>query len=193
MAFIGLRNFVVAKIESDTDEGTKYSEIKKLKGARVASMSPQVAEGGGLYGDDQLLENESSLTSIDVSIELASLSLEDEAFLKGGTYEGGVYKENKDDSAPEIALGFMAPKSKTGGGGFRMVWLVKGTASAGTDEEFNTKEDSIEYGTPTMDFTFTPRLSDGELRFKADTNEEGAPNESAFFTVEFLQKGSVTA
>ena len=74
-----------------------------------------------------------------------------------------------------------------------MIWLVKGTASAGTDEEFNTKEDSIEYGTPTMDFTFTPRLSDGELRFKADTNEEGAPDESAFFTVEFLQKGAVTA
>ena len=60
-----------------------------------------------------------------------------------------------------------------------------------TDEEIATKEDSIEYQTPALDFMFKPRISDGQYRLKADTNEEGAPTPEDFFTVEFLEKGEV--
>lgn len=188
MALKGLRNFVVVEIEKDDETGTVYAtETKRLIGARNISMSPQLAEGA-LYGDDQLLESESSVSSIEVGFELASLSLEDEAFLTGNKFENGILKENKDATPPEIAFGFMAPKSKTGGGGFRMVWLLKGTAKP-TDEEIATKEDSIEFQTPTLDYVFMPRLSDGEFRFKADTKEEGAPTPEQFFTSEFLKKG----
>lgn len=193
MAIKGLRNFVVVKLEKDDETGTTYAnEVKRLKGARLVNMSPQLAEGS-LYGDDQLLESESAISSINVSIELASLTLEEEAFLKGHEYKDGVIIENKDDVPPEIAFGFMAPKSKTGGGGFRMVWLLKGT-SVPTDEEIKTKEDGIEYQTPTLNFVFQPRISDGKYRIKADTNDEGAPTPEQFFTSEFLNNnGTVGA
>lgn len=192
MALKGLRNFVVCELEKDDETGTTYAtEIRRLKGARNVNMSPQLAEGE-LRGDDQLLESESSVSAIEVGIELASLTLEEEAFLTGNKYEGGVLKENKDAVPPEIAFGFMAPKSKTGGGGFRMVWLLKGTAKP-TDEDITTKEDNVEFQTPTLDFIFAPRLSDGELRFKADTNEEGAPTPEQFFTAAFLNNGEVGA
>lgn len=190
MALKGLRNFVVVEIEKDDETGTVYAEeTKRLIGARNISMSPQLAEGA-LYGDDQLLESESSVSSIEVGFELASLSLEDEAFLSGNKFENGILKENKDATPPEIAFGFVAPKSKTGGGGFRMVWLLKGTAKP-TDEEIATKEDSIEFQTPTLDYVFMPRLSDGEFRFKADTKEEGAPTPEQFFTSAFLKEGEI--
>lgn len=192
MAIKGLRNFVVCEVEKDDSTGTTYaSEVKKLIGARAVNMSPQLAEGE-LYGDDQLLESESAVSSIEVGFELASLSLEEEAFLTGNKYKDGVLKENKDAVPPEIAFGFMAPKSKTGGGGFRMVWLLKGTAKP-LEEEFTTKEDNIEYQTPTINYVFTPRLSDGEFRFKADTNEEGAPTPEQFFTSDFLGDGEIEA
>ena len=99
-------------------------------------------------------------------------------------------KESKDAVPPEIAFGFMAPKSKTGGGGFRMVWLLKGTAKPLT-EEVSTREDNVEFQTPTIDYTFTPRISDGQIKFKADTNEEGAPTPEQFFTSAFLANGQV--
>ncbi len=188
----GLRNFVYCKLEKDDETGTTYAtDVKKLKGARNVSITPQIAEGT-LYGDDQLLEEESSIASLDVSIEVANLTLEEEADLTGNKLKDGVLKENKDAVAPEIALGFMAPKSQMGGGGFRMVWLLKGTAKPLT-EEMSTKEDNIEYKTPTIDYTFTPRLSDGEIKFKADTKAEGAPTPEQFFTAAFLNNGEVGA
>lgn len=190
MALKGLRGFVYCKLEKDDETGTKYAtEVKKLTGARNVNITPQLAEGS-LYGDDQLLESESSVSAVDVSIELANLTLEEEADLTGNKLENGVLKENKDAVPPEIAFGFMAPKSKIGGGGFRMVWLLKGTAKPLT-EEITTKEDNIEYQTPTVDYTFTPRLSDGEIKFKADTNAEEAPTPEQFFTSAFLEKGEI--
>lgn len=192
MALIGLRNIVVAELTKDDETGVTYAkELKKLKGARLVSMSPESAEGQ-LYGDDQLLESESSVTNLNVGLELAALTLEEEAFLRGHKYENGVMIEDKDDTPPEIALGFMAPKSQTGGRGFRMVWLPSGSSMA-TDEEHATKEDSIEYQTPTLDFIFKPRIFDGQYRIKADTNAEGAPTPDKFFTVEYLENpgGSV--
>lgn len=192
MAFIGLRNLVVCKLKKDDETGVEYAEeLKRLPGARIVNMSPQVAEGS-LYGDDQLLENESSLTAIEVNVDLASLTLEDEAYLKGHEFKNGTLIENKDDTADPLALGFMAQKSKTGGGGYRMVWLLKGTAKP-TDEENQTKEENIEYGTPTLDLVFTPRLFDGNLRFKADTNLDDAPGEEQFFTTEYLKNGDILA
>lgn len=190
MAIKGLRNFVYCLIEKDEETGTTYAtEVKKLTGARNVNITPQLAEGT-LYGDDQLLESESAISAIDVSIEVASLTLEQEAELTGNEFENGVLKVNKDAVAPEIAFGLMAPKSKTGGGGYRMVWLLKGTAKP-LSEEMATREDNITFQTPTIDYTFTPRLSDGQLMFKADTKEEGGPTEEQFFSTAFLKDGVI--
>lgn len=192
MAIIGLRNIVVVELEKDDETGVKYAkELRRLKGARLVNMSPQVAEGS-LAGDDQMVDNETAVSSLEVSVETASLTLEDEAFLKGNTYKDGQIIENKDDVAPDIALGFMAPKSKSAGGGFRMVWLTSGSAKP-NDEEFATKDgDNIEFKTPTIPYTFKPRVFDGNYRIKADTNEIGAPTETEFFTVEHLEKDHTT-
>lgn len=192
MAVIGLRNIVVVKLEEDLETGAKYAkEIKKLNGARLVNMEPQIAEGN-LYGDDQLIENESSVASLNVSIETTDLTLEEEAFLLGHKIVDGVMVENKDDAAPDIAIGFMAPKSKRSGGGFRRVWLLKCTGKP-TGEEIKTKEDNIEYQTPKIDYIATPRLFDGKYRIKSDSTDEGAPTDEDFFSTTFLEKGKVQA
>ena len=154
MAIKGLRGFRYCILDEDTEENLTYAtEITKLAGARNISMAPEIAEGK-LHGDDMLMESESVLDSIEVEIELTDLPLQQRAELTGQTYENGVLKENKDADAPEIAFGFMAPKSPKSGGGFRMVWLLKGVAKP-LEEEMSTKEDDIEYQPQAVAFTFT--------------------------------------
>lgn len=190
MAIKGLRGFRYCLLSKDDETGVEYAtDITKMVGARNISMSPQLAEGQ-LYGDDQLLESESTLAAIEVEIELAELPLKQRAELTGQTFENGVLKENKDGVSPEIAFGFMAPKSQTGGGGFRMVWLLKGKMKP-MEDGAQTKEDGIEYQPSTATFEFMPRVYDGQYRYIADSNEEGAPTEEQFFTTEFLKDGVV--
>lgn len=187
MAIKGLRGFRFVQLTKDDETGTEYeNQITKLIGARNIDIKPVLAEGE-LYGDDQVLDSESSISAVDVSIDLADLPLEDRAKLLGQTYENGVLIENKDATPPEIAFGFAAPKS---GGGFRMVWLLKGKMKP-LEESAKTKEDKIEYQTQVANFKFTPRLSDGHIRFIADTDEEGAPTEEEFFATEFLKEGKI--
>lgn len=187
MAIKGLRGFRYVPLTSDDVDSTVYSEqITKLVGARNINMTPNIAEGM-LYGDDQLQESESSITSIEVSMDMTDLPLKQRAELTGQKYENGVLKENKDAEAIEVAFGFQAPKS---GGGFRMVWLLKGKIKP-LEESAQTKEEDIDYQTQEATFVFTPRLSDGELRFIADTDAEEAPTEEQFFDVAFLEDATV--
>lgn len=188
MAITGLRGFRYCVLEKDDETTLTYSEeVKRLIGARNVKISPK-ADTAELYGDDQLLETASSLGAIDVEIDIADLTLEQRAELLGYEYENGVLKENKDFNPPEIAFGFMAPKSPKSGGGFRMVWLLKGKVEP-LEEEAKTKEDKIEFQTPKVKFKFMPRINDGHYKFTADTDLEGAPKETEFFTPEFLKTG----
>ncbi|NFV48090.1 phage tail protein [Clostridium botulinum] len=181
----GLRGFRVVELTKDEDGATEYGkDIKKLIGARHIKVTPKSASAE-LYGDDQLLESTSAVGVIDVEIDLAELPLELRAFFRGNTYKDGVLLENKTDTAPKIALGFIAAKSQKGD---RLVWLTKGTSEPIEDEN-KTKTDKIDYQTQKMKFKFMPRISDGLYKITADTDLEKAPKEEEFFTVDFLKTG----
>lgn len=187
MAIKGLRGAKLVELKKDDGSGVKYGEeIVDLTGATNVSMTPQIAEAA-MHGDDQLLEMESALTAIDVGFELASLTLEQQAFLTGQKIVNGVLVENKDAVPPEVAFGFLAPLSNTGGGGNRRIWLLKGRAKP-LEESAKTKEDNVEFQKPTINFTFMPRIYDGNFRLKSDSNVEGSPKDSEFFSVAFLEK-----
>lgn len=188
MAIKGLRDFKFTILKKDDATGVEYDkEITKLVGARSIKITPKVSSAE-LYGDDQLLESNSAIGAIDVEIDLADLDLKTRAKLLGNKFENGVMKESKLDNAVEIAFGFIAAKSK---GGDRMVWLTKGKAEPISDES-KTQEDKIAYQTQKIKFKFMPRIADGLYKLTADTDEEAAPKEKDFFTVDFLQTGKAT-
>lgn len=185
MAIKGLRGFRYCKLTEDTDTVLTYDTlIKKLVGARNVKISPKV-NTGELYGDDQLLETASAVGAIEVEIDVADLTLEERADLLGYTYENGVLTETKDFNPPFIAFGFEAPKSN---GGTRMKWLTKGKAEP-LEEESKTQEDKVEFQTQKVKLKFMPRVNDGKPAYTADTDLEGAPTESEFFSTEFLKIG----
>ncbi|KEH91586.1 phi13 family phage major tail protein' (plasmid) [Clostridium botulinum C/D str. BKT12695] len=185
MALKGLRGFRVVELTKDEDGTVEYGkEIKKLIGARSVKVVPKTSSAE-LYGDDQLLESNSAIGAINVEIDLAELPLELRAFLKGNTYKDGVLIENKSDTSPKIALGFVAAKSQKGD---RMAWLTKGTAEP-IEDESKTQTDKVDYQTQKIKFKFMPRISDGLYKITADTDLEKAPTEEEFFTTEFLKTG----
>lgn len=185
MALKGLRGFRFVTLKKDENGLVEYDkEIKQLIGARSIKVTPKTSSAE-LYGDDQLLESNSSIGAIDVEIDLTGLPLPTRAILLGNKYENGVMIESKLDSPPEIAFGFVAAKSKQGD---RMVWLTKGKAEPIGDEG-KTQEDKVSYQTQKMKFKFMPRISDGLYKITADTDEEKAPKEQEFFTIDFLKTG----
>ncbi|MHB9949484.1 phage tail protein [Clostridium botulinum] len=185
MAIKGLHGFRYCVLNEDDEKGFEYEkEIKRLTGARSIKVDNKVNDAK-LYGDDQLLETASAIGSIDVDIDVADLTLEQQAELLGYKYEDGVLIEDKDFNPPYIAFGFMAPKSS---GGKRMVWLLKGKMQPMSDEA-KTQDDKVEFQTQKAKFVFMPRVKDGKHKFKADTNIAGAPTEEEFFSVEFLKTG----
>ncbi|MBY6900382.1 major tail protein [Clostridium botulinum] len=185
MAIKGLHGFRYCILEKDDITGFEYeTEIKKLTGARSIKVDNKVNDAK-LYGDDQLLETASAIGSIDVDIDVADLTLEQQAELLGYKYEDGVLIEDKNFNPPYIAFGFMAPKSSDGK---RMVWLLKGKMQPMSDEA-KTQDDKVEFQTQKAKFVFMPRVNDGKHKFKADTNTTGAPTEEEFFSVDFLKTG----
>ncbi|WP_219693384.1 hypothetical protein [Clostridioides difficile] len=56
MAIIGLRNYRIVKLLTDTEETLEYdTKITRLTGAKSVKISPKV-DSAENYGDDQLLE-----------------------------------------------------------------------------------------------------------------------------------------
>lgn len=185
MSLVGLRNFRVVKLTQDDKLGVAYGpEIKELKGAKNVKITPK-SDTAENYGDDQLIETVTSLGAIEVEMEIADLTLEEQAYILGYDYAEGVLKETKDFNPPELALGFEGTKSDNG---FRNIWLVKGKAEP-MEEEFKTKEDKTDFQGKTLKLKFMPRINDGVIKYKADSNGTNAIEASKFFTTEFLKTG----
>ncbi|MCD3217829.1 phage tail protein [Clostridium botulinum C] len=185
MALKGLRRFVFVVLKEDEEGKIEYNkEITSLKGARDIKVVPKTATAE-LYGDDQLLETDSSVSSVDVDIDLIGLPIKVQSTMWGHKYENGILIKNKYDKPPKIALGYIAKKST---GGDKFVWLLKGQAEP-LGEEAKTQGDKVEYTTTKIKYKFMPRICDGNYQFTADTDEEDALKLEEFFTVDVLKTG----
>ncbi len=192
MAIKGLNSLVYVPLVKDDLTGVEYgTEVKDFPAGQNLTITPNVI-GAKLHGNDILLEEESAIESITVSVTLADLPLNIRAELLGHNYENGVLKNGSEDVASEIAFGFKAPKSKYGGGGERRMWLLKGKGKPVSDD-YESKGENIVYKPSAIEFTFMSRVADGELMFMSDSKDEGAPPNDKFFTVAFLKDGKVTA
>lgn len=153
-----------------TDEETEeYGVPIPIPGAITASISPEV-NTETLYADDQAADVATALGTIEVEINVKDLTAEASKDLLGSTIDvNGVLVDNKADNAPYVALGFRSRKSN---GAYRMVWLLKGKF-APSEEEYNTKEGSPSFQTPTITGSFLPRETDGDWRYRVDSDDVG--------------------
>lgn len=162
---IGLSNLVVAPLLTDT-KGTPstYEDAKLIAGAIAARINPN-ASNSTLFADDGPFDVGSTVGEIALELNVADLSLEDQALLLGHTIDAnGIMRRKSTDVAPWVAVGFKSLKSN---GKYRYTWLTKGKF-AQPEQNNQTKGDSIEFNTPTITGAFVRRESDNEWQLQAD-------------------------
>ena len=161
---MGLRDISAALVEKNTASEYSTAEIKKL----ARSISAKVTEKKKvekLYSDDGTENVEETLESIEVEIELNDLSPEQEALLKGCTYDNGFLVDNQDDMANEVAIGWRAKRTD---GKYEFVWLYCGKFNEGSTENYETQEDKLKTQTPKLKGTFYPREKDKNWRTRVN-------------------------
>lgn len=167
MATIGLRDVYYCPLLTDPEGGTAtYGPAVRMVGAISATMNPNPSTAT-LFADDGPLETAATLGEISLDLNMADLTPEILAALLGHTYEDGVLHSHGDDVSPYVAIGFRSLKAS---GAYKYVWLNKGKFSV-PEETYNTKGDSIEFGTPTITGSFVKRISDDEWKRAMDGDD----------------------
>ena len=168
---IGLKNVVIAPLETDTEEGHTYGAVQALAGAVEASITPDNTDPDILYADDVEFDTIYADPEVSFKLKMADIPLSiQEMILANRIDDKGVLVRTAQDKPPYFAVGFKSEKSN---GKFRYVWLFKTRAQPIT-ESYATKEgDSVTRQTPEVEFTAIKRTHDGLWQAVADEGENG--------------------
>lgn len=161
-------HFALLNSETDVVGGTPTWETPVAVPSLIAIDIKDNKDTVEFYSDNKLEQVINAFSGKEVSIELGYLSKEIEAMISGNRYEEGVYIQDANAVAGEIALMFKAPLSR---GGFRYVCLYKGIL-AKEESNYKTKEDSVEGQTVKLTGVFAPLASNGIPAIEVDDNDE---------------------
>ena len=164
----GLKDIHIAMLLTDTEAGATYEVPKKLERSIKASLKPKASQVKN-YSDDSVEEVINSFDSVDVEIEVNTLSIESRAILQGAKLVKGVLLEKASDIAPTVALGFKAKKSN---GKYMYVWLYKGTFEL-CEDTYETEEEKVKTQTAKLKATFYAREFDEAYKLIADEDATG--------------------
>lgn len=174
---IGLRDVYYALLTQDDTIGVAYDAPERIIGAITANINPNPSTET-LFADDGPMETASTLGDIELELVMADIPLPTLAVLLGHTYVGNVLRKSAADIPPWLALGFRALKSN---GNYRYVWLLKGKFMV-PEETHETRSDSIDFQTPTINGAFVRRDFDDEYQIMGDEDEAGFDGANWFTT-----------
>ena len=176
-SLVGLKDFVIAELLTDTEEGTTYGEVQSIKGVMDVSVTPSSTDADLQYADDNEYDVIYGDPEITIAAEFAQLPLAIQVKLGGHRFDDdGVMVRKAGDTPPYVAIGFKAEKRE---GGYRFKWLLK-CRSKPITETFHTKEgQTVTRQTGKIEFTAIKRASDGEYEYTADEGENGFTKEKA--------------
>jgi len=149
MAKIGLNNFRYSLLTEAADGTPSYNGAKKP--AKAVSCSVSITNNSAsLYADDVLAESDTSFQSGTVSMGIDDEDMETMAELLGHTVSEGVMVRNASDVAPYVGLGRVVVKLVGGVHKYKVEFLHKVKFSEPSQED-NTKGESLEFGTSTLE------------------------------------------
>lgn len=158
------RDIYVAPVTQN--DATAYAAGTPVKLARA--ISGKVSDKFSvekIYSDDGVEDTVETYEGTDVEFEVNSLAPQDKAMLFGHLYKNGWLVKNKDDKAPEVAVGYRAKKLN---GKYEFVWLYVGTFGQGYDDNYQTQEDKVTTQTATLTGSFYERACDGNFETQVD-------------------------
>ncbi len=149
-----------------TNDATNYVAGKPVKLARaIKGKVSDKFSTEKIYSDDGVEEVTQTYEGTDVEFEVNSLAPQDKQLLFGHLYKNGFLVKNKNDKAPEVAVGYRAKKLN---GKYEFVWLYVGTFGQGFDDNYQTEEDKVTTQTATLKGSFYERAIDGNYHIQVD-------------------------
>lgn len=173
--FVGLKDFYVALVTENTEKAYTADTPVKLARAIKAKISDK-RSSEDLESDDGTEETLDAYEGTEVEIEVNSLAPQDLALLFGHKYENGYLIKNRDDRAPEVALGYRAKKLN---GKYEFVWLYVGRFAEGKDENRETFGKKPTAQTETIKGTFHERAIDNTIETRVDEDNLVTENTAA--------------
>lgn len=158
------RDIYVAKVTTNTENLYKAEEPVKIARAISGKISDKYTVEK-IYSDDGVEEVMESYEGTDVELEVNSLAPQDKSLLFGHLYEKGFLTKNRDDKAPEVALGYRAKRLN---GKYEFVWYYVGVFGQGFDDNYQTREASVTTQTATLKGSFYDRSVDGDTYISVD-------------------------
>lgn len=161
-----IRKLYVSKIESEVDGVPTYGTMKYIPGLREITVTPGV-EQGEFYAEGSLAETESTLSKVEVSVNVSDVAPDDYIFLTGAkASEQGGFIDNANDESPYIALHYEKVLS---GGVIEYATLYKGRLSKPEDSAA-TQEGSPNYQPKSLSGTFMT-IGNGDWRHVVRDND----------------------
>ena len=158
------RDLYVAHVTANTADLYEAGTPVKLARAISGKVSDKCTSEK-IYSDDRVEEVVEYYEGTDVEFEVNSLAPQDKQQLFGHLYENGYLVKNKDDKAPEVAIGYRAKKLN---GKYEFVWLYCGTFGQGYEGNYATQADKVETQTASLKGAFYERAIDGNYQIEVD-------------------------
>ena len=152
-ANVGLVHPVVATVSTYTSGSSiSYSAGKVVAEAVRASLNWDRADGE-FYGDDVLLDSDNGVLGYTIEFEPTGLTDEVRGYMLGETVQTNEYSVT-DAAAPDVGFGYVRVMRSTNSAG-KVVdsyegWWFHKVKFGVTSEETQTKGQSIEWRTPTL-------------------------------------------
>jgi len=182
MAKIGLKNFLFGTL-TEAPDGTPTYGVAQKPGKAISCSVSISNNSASLYADDALAESDTSFQSGTVSLGIDDEDTQTMATLLGHTVTEGEMVRNANDTAPYVGLGRVITKMVGGVYKYKVEFLHKVKFSEPTQEN-NTKGESVEFGTSTLEGTVS-QLANGDWSKTQtfDTMTEAQTYLNSFFTV----------
>lgn len=168
MATIGLKNLHFFPIVEDTEEKTTYGEGIKIGRAMQAGVEPQF-NSSDLRADDGVVETANARGATNVTVQTDDISKKAQSVILGKKINAdGVLIDSDDDKPPYGAIAFCSEKAN---GKYRYVVLYKGKFTP-PQQNYETKQETPEFQTPTIEGRFLRRNSDNRHGAQVDEDDE---------------------
>lgn len=169
MATVGVNKLHYAILKKDDATGVEYETPVRIAGVINVNLS-RTTNSNTLYADDSPYEAATSYGGTSISIEVADLPLEAQAALLGHELKDGVLIRKSTDQAPYVAILF---ESTLADGTTQYVKALKGVFRV-PNEEYNTKTDSPEFKTLTIEADFISRKYDHRVDMTVRSSDSDA-------------------
>lgn len=156
MAFIGMRHVVAAEFDSHTaGAAPSYKSSGWDVGLAISGNLTITRNNNPLYADDAIAEDDTGITGMELELNLDDITeatMAKMGIIKEVTTAGTPAVTTYYDttaSSKDVGIGYVRVRRKNGATTFQAVWVYKIKFSK-TNENAQTKGESIEWQTPTI-------------------------------------------